>query len=106
MFESGEFNRSFELLGSASEWLQQRGRVREGLQVLQPFMAESVLTAMDQQLAGQLLFTTGNAYYRLGQVEKAIGYYEQALLIGQEIKDPRIVEVATRQLQELRGKGD
>ncbi len=39
---------------------------------------------------------------QLGQVEKAIGYYEQALRIGQEIKDPRIIEVASQQLERLR----
>ncbi len=48
----------------------------------------------------------GLAYADLGQVEKAIGYYEQALVIGQDIKDPRITEVATRQLQQLRGNDD
>src|SRR5207248_2032051 len=31
LFEAGEYDRAFELLGSASTWLQQCGRVREGL---------------------------------------------------------------------------
>jgi len=104
LFEAGEFNRSYGLLGSASEWLQGRGQVREGLQILQPFLVESVTKAMDQQLAGGILGILGSAYARLGQVEKAIGHYEQALVIGKEIKDPRIIEVASTQLAELRAK--
>jgi len=45
----------------------------------------------------------GVAYYRLGQVEKAIGLLEQGLAIGQEIKDPQIVRVTTQHLERLRG---
>jgi tetratricopeptide (TPR) repeat protein len=89
LFEAGEFNRSCELLVSASDWLRQHGRVREGLQILLPFLAESVLTAMDQQLAGRLLGTMGLAYGDLGQVEKAISYYEQCLVLHREIGDRR-----------------
>jgi hypothetical protein len=37
----------------------------------------------------------------LGQTEKAIGYSEQALQIGQEIKDPEMVRVASAALTRL-----
>ena len=40
LFEAGEFHRANELLGRASEWLQNHGRVREGLRVLLPFLVE------------------------------------------------------------------
>ena len=40
----------------------------------------------------------GNAY---AKVEKARGYYQQALAIGQQIKDPRIVQVCEAGLAEL-----
>jgi hypothetical protein len=39
----------------------------------------------------------------LGEVGKAIGYTEQALRIGQEIKNPQIVRNASAQLEKLRG---
>ena len=42
LFQAGEYDRAYELLGSASQWLQNRGRVREGLSLLKPFLAEAV----------------------------------------------------------------
>ncbi len=90
LFETGEYDRSYELLGSASDWLQNHGRVREGLQVLKPFLAEAVRDAMDKPLVGRLLGTVGLAHANLGQIEKAIGYYEQSLAIAREIGDRRV----------------
>ncbi len=87
MFEAGEYDRAYELLGPASNWLQGRGRVREGLRVLEPFLDESVRTQMDRTLLGQLLGTVGISHHRLGAVQKAIGYHEQALVIVREIGD-------------------
>jgi tetratricopeptide (TPR) repeat protein len=87
LFEAGEYDRSYALLGPASDWLQNHGRVREGLQVLKPFLGESVCAAMAKQRVGRLLGTVGLAYYRLGQVEQAIGYFEQDLAIMREIGD-------------------
>ena len=87
LFQAGEYDRSYELLGAASEWLQDRGRVREGLHLLEPFLAEPVRAAMTPDRVGRLLGTVGNAYYRLGQVERAIGFYEQGLAIVREIGD-------------------
>jgi len=89
LFQAGEFDRASELLGSASDWLQDHGRVREGLQVLQPFLATDVQSAMDPGRTGSLLGTVGLAYWRLAQVDLAIGYYEQALVIDREIGDRR-----------------
>jgi tetratricopeptide (TPR) repeat protein len=85
LFEAGEYDRAFELLGSASQWLQGHGRVREGLRVLEPFLGESVRTQMDRTLLNQLLGTVGLSHHRLGEVQKAIEYYEQALVISREI---------------------
>ena len=87
LFQAGEYDRSYELLGAASEWLQDRGRVREGLHLLEPFLAEPVRAAMTPDRVGRLLGTVGIAYHRLGQVERAIGFYEQALTIAREIGD-------------------
>ena len=87
LFEAGEVNRACELLGSASEWLQGRGRVRESLRVLSPFLEDSVQARMAPRSLGQLLGTVGTAYARLGEVEKAIGYYDQALVVAREIGD-------------------
>jgi tetratricopeptide (TPR) repeat protein len=89
LFQAGEYDRSCELLGSASDWLQDRGRAREGLLLLEPFLAEPFRRVMRPDLVGRLLGTVGSAYYCLGQAEKAIGYYEQALVIAREIGDRR-----------------
>ena len=42
---------------------------------------------MDRSLVGQLLGTVGLSHHRLGEVQKAIEYYEQALVIAREIGD-------------------
>jgi len=113
LFQAGEYDRAYKLLGSASDWLQNRGRVREGLSLLKPFLAEAddrrvvvrlsevglsllkpflaeaVPQAMKPELVGQLLGTLGNAYAALGQAERAIGFYEQQLVIVREIGDRR-----------------
>ena len=52
---------------------------------------------------GAALGNLGSAYADLGQVEKAKGYWRTALKIGQEIKDPRIVDVCSEQLQKHGG---
>jgi tetratricopeptide (TPR) repeat protein len=82
-------NQACELLGTASEWLRSHGKVREGLDVLRPFVAPAVMGQMDRSLVGRLLGTVGLAYANLGQVDKAIGFYEQALVIVREIGDRR-----------------
>jgi tetratricopeptide (TPR) repeat protein len=88
LFQSGEYDRAADLLGPASQWLRNHGRVLEGLQILQPFMAEVVRNAMTPNRVGQLLGTVGNAYANLSQVERAIGYLEQWLAITRAIGDP------------------
>ncbi|MFY9824093.1 MAG: tetratricopeptide repeat protein [Thermoanaerobaculia bacterium] len=89
LFEADEYDRAYELLGPASDWLQVHGRVREGLQILDPFLAGEVREALAAKLLGRLLGTVGLAYVQLGEVEKAIGYYEQPLVIAREIGDRR-----------------
>jgi tetratricopeptide (TPR) repeat protein len=89
LFEAGEYDRAWELLGPASEWLRNHGRVREGLRVLEPFLGEAVRAAMAQERVGGLLGTVGLAHANLGEVEKAIGYHGQALVIHRKIGDRR-----------------
>ncbi len=83
------YDRAYELLGSASDWLRNYGKVREGLDVLGPFLVPAVMAEMDRALVGRLLGTVGLAYADLGQVQKAIGFYEQRLEIAREIGDRR-----------------
>ncbi len=85
LFACDEFDRAYELLGSASDWLQNRGMVRLGLNILEPF--EAVTEQMSPERVGRLLGTLGLGYHRLGQVKQAIEYYEQALVISREIGD-------------------
>jgi len=87
LLAGGGPNRASGLLIWASEALQQRGRIGEGLGILEPFLAELVLRAMRPELAGRLLGTVGSGHYRLGRAEKAIGYYERALVISRETAD-------------------
>jgi tetratricopeptide (TPR) repeat protein len=89
LFAAGEYDRSYDLLGPASMWLQDHGRVREGLRVLRPLLAEPVRSRLAPERAGRLLGTVGRAYHRLGQVEQAIEYYEQQSVIVREIGDRR-----------------
>lgn len=89
LFQAGEYDRAYELLGSASRWLQNRGRVREGLDILKPFLTEQIRKTMPQLLAGQLLGIVGMAHHRLGRVDYAICCYEQSLAIRRELGDRR-----------------
>ncbi len=87
LFKAGKYDRAFEILGSASTWLQQQGRVREGLRILEPFLEKSVQIQMDRTLIHQLFGTVGTSHHRLSEVQKAIEYYEQRLSIAREIGD-------------------
>ena len=87
LFQAGEHDRAYKLLGSASSWLRKRGRVREVLQVLEPFLDGLIQEAMTPQLVGRLLGTISQAHHQLGEVERAIGSYKQALVIFHEIGD-------------------
>ncbi|MEE8524342.1 MAG: tetratricopeptide repeat protein, partial [Thermoanaerobaculia bacterium] len=49
----------------------------------------AAVTLGDRRGEGNALGNLGIAYYSLGEVEKAIGYYEQALVIVREIGDRR-----------------
>jgi tetratricopeptide (TPR) repeat protein len=89
LFQAGDYDRAYDMLGSASDWLRHHGRVREGLQVLEPFLAETVRHAMTPDRVGQSLGSVGLAYHSLGQVQRAISYYEQRLAIAREIGDRR-----------------
>ncbi len=87
LFEAGAYDRAYELLGRVSDWLQGRGRVREGLTVLAPFLVEPVKNSMTALLRGRMLGTVANGRDLLGEIEKAIGYHEQALSVFREIGD-------------------
>ena len=89
LFQAGEYDRSYELLGSASRvaarsWPSPRGSESPGA-----VPGRGGPPAMRPELVGRLLGTLGLAYYRLGQVERAIGFYEQRLAIAREIGDRR-----------------
>ncbi|HVT59581.1 MAG TPA: tetratricopeptide repeat protein [Thermoanaerobaculia bacterium] len=89
LFQAGEYDRAYELLGPAADWLREHGRAREGLRVLETLLDEPVQAAMAPEQVGRLLGTVGMAHGDLGEVRQAIGYYEQALLIHREIGNRR-----------------
>ena len=87
LFEAREYDRASILLFPASHTRQERGRVREGLGMLEPFLNESVQAGMDRSLLGELLGAIGIAHSQLSETQKAIGYYEQQLVISHQIGD-------------------
>ena len=87
LFLCGDFDRAYDLLGNASQWLESRGRVRDGLAILQPFEAEGAIERLAAERRGWLWGTLGTAHYRLSQIDRAIGYHQQALVIQREIGD-------------------
>lgn len=82
LFRAGEYDRAELLLGTTSDWLQNSGRVREGLRLLEPFLAEQVQSAMAPKHLETLLGSLGISYHRLSEVEKAIKCYEQQQVIA------------------------
>jgi tetratricopeptide (TPR) repeat protein len=89
LFQAGEYDRSNELLGPASVWLQDHGRVREGLAILLPFLEPEARSRLERGRLARSLGTAGIAYHRLGEVRKAIEYYEEQFEIVREIGDQR-----------------
>ncbi|HVT14585.1 MAG TPA: TIR domain-containing protein [Thermoanaerobaculia bacterium] len=87
LFHAGEYDRAYEVLGSASDWLHQHGRVREGLRVLESFLDEPVQAEMAPKRVGRLLGAVGVAHLHLGEVRAAIEYYEQAMVISRQTGD-------------------
>jgi hypothetical protein len=50
---------------------------------------------------GGALCILGTAYSQLGEVEKATALLQHAKAIGEQIGDPRIVQLATQALEKL-----
>jgi tetratricopeptide (TPR) repeat protein len=89
LFQAGEYDRAFELLVSASDWLQEHDRVQEGLRLLEPFLEAGPRQALERSLLGWLLGTLGSANWRLARIREATGYFEQGLAIARETGDRR-----------------
>jgi tetratricopeptide (TPR) repeat protein len=87
LFEAGEYDRAYELLGSASDQLHLWGRLREAVQVLVPLLAEPVKARMRRSVVARLFGTIGLAYAALGETRRAIEYHEQTLVISRETRD-------------------
>ncbi len=56
----------------------------------------------DRRNEGNWLGNLGNAYSDMGQVDKAIDYNEQALVIGKEIKDLKIINFCEKNLKSIK----
>jgi len=94
LFQAEDYERSYVLLGSASGWLYTRGRAREGLAILLPFLAREPRSQLNRGQLGGILGSIGMCYFGLGNARKAAGYHEQALEIAREIGDWEVEGVA------------
>ncbi|HEX5720652.1 MAG TPA: tetratricopeptide repeat protein, partial [Thermoanaerobaculia bacterium] len=87
LFQAGEYDRALEVLDSASDGLQNSGRVREGLLILEPFLTEQTKGALAPMRRESLLGRLAQAYHRLGESDQTIEYGEQQMEIAREIGD-------------------
>ena len=86
LFQAGEYDRSYDLLGPCSQWLQDRGRVFDGLKILEAFLPNFVIEAMSNERVCRLFGTIGLAYFSLGESERSIKYFENQLLVVRKNK--------------------
>jgi tetratricopeptide (TPR) repeat protein len=86
--ESGYGEKAWDMLMAVQKYLDIQGFWAERIQA-ENVVLEAMKLAGEKKREGQILGEMGSDYLRLGQVEKAIEYYEQALLISQEIGDRR-----------------
>ncbi|WP_313927671.1 toll/interleukin-1 receptor domain-containing protein [Pseudoxanthomonas sp.] len=84
LFEAREYDRACEILAIAASWLSDHGRRRESVAILAPFLSDTIQACVGPELTTQLLEVVGVAYASLGEVEKAIGYFERCLAIARE----------------------
>ena len=87
LFQSKEYDRACELLGAASVWIRNHGRAHEGLAILLPFLETEAQHKLDRGRLGSVLGTIGVHYLSLGEDRKAIGYFQQHLVISRETGD-------------------
>jgi tetratricopeptide (TPR) repeat protein len=85
LFQAEEFDRASLLVGLASQILVQFGSTREAVAILEPFFVERVRSAIEPQRMEGLLGTAGLACQCLGEIEKAIGFFDEALIVAREV---------------------
>ncbi len=79
LFEAGAYERAITLLDAASDWLQDRGRVREGLRLIEPFLDPDHAHAIPEAIQASAAFRRGNALIHLGDAVGAIRDWEASL---------------------------
>ncbi|MDM8524897.1 tetratricopeptide repeat protein, partial [Desulfococcaceae bacterium HSG8] len=82
--DRGEWQAVSDLVWAAEDYLDMQGYQTERLTALEAGV-KAAQELGHRQNKGSFLGNLGNAYSDLGQVEKAIEYYEQALAISREI---------------------
>jgi tetratricopeptide (TPR) repeat protein len=87
LFQSKEYDRACEMLGYASVWLKNHGRARDGLVILLPYLETEAQQKLDRGRLGGVFGTIGGSYLGLGEDRKAIGYFQQHLIISRETGD-------------------
>ena len=70
------------------DWLDRQGHWTDWVTILGQAL-DAARGLGDRSQEGAVLGSLGSAYWNLGQVEKAIEYYQQALTIAREIGDRR-----------------
>lgn len=90
LFQAEEYERAAHLLGPVAQMFLMHGLIREGLQILLPFLDTRLRERADRMT--KLLGTLGSLYSKLGDGDKAIVYHEKALALARESGD-RVSEV-------------
>ncbi len=84
LLEAGFRDRAIKQLRSAAGWFNEHDRPGRGLDLLLPFISESVHPSLPGPLAGAVLSTVGRSFLQLSKAEEAVKLIGQAIGIFRE----------------------
>ncbi len=79
LFEAAEYSRAWDLIEDAKIYLRNRGRVREGLRLVEPFLAPALADSIPAGVLARCRFQKGIALNLLGDALGSIDQWQQSL---------------------------